>query len=126
MRYLMLAALVVTLGGCATTENYEKMLNTWVGAPELDLVRKWGPPTSSYDSSGVRFLTWDRGGQAYVPGTAPSYQTQRIGNTYYTQPVGGSPGYVIHRRCVTTFEVKDGRVNSWRWEGNACKLRDAD
>ena len=117
----LLVSLVVLVAGCATTENYEKMLNTWVGASEVDLVKKWGPPDSVYEGAGSRFLTWNRTGQVYVPGM-PTYQTYRIGNTIYTQPALGPQGYIVNEQCKTTFELKAERVASWRWEGNVCKL----
>jgi hypothetical protein len=125
MRYALLFGLVL-LAGCATTAGYEQMLNTWMGSTEIDLVRKWGPPLGAYDGGGSRFLTWESSGQVYVPGTAPSYQTQFIGNTAYTTPVGGSPGYTVMKRCRTTFELRNGVVSSWRWDGNACKARTRD
>ncbi len=124
MRLTATVALFCFAAGCATTENYEKILRSWVGAEELALVRKWGPPQNVYENGGVRFLTYERSAQGYVPGTAPTYQTTRIGNTYTTQAVGGSPGYAYSQRCTTTFEVSSGRIVSWRWEGNACRARD--
>ena len=42
----LLAALAVT--SCATTANYEKILQSWVGNSEDHLVESWGPPQRSY------------------------------------------------------------------------------
>lgn len=33
---------LILLTGCAVRANYENVLNSWVGATEMDLVRKWG------------------------------------------------------------------------------------
>lgn len=118
------ALLVLLLAGCATTANYEKILASWVGQSESDLVRTWGPPTGVYESGGLRMLTYDRSAQNYAPGTAPSYQTQVIGNQVFTRQVGGSSGYTVNRACTTNFEIKDGRVVNWRYEGNACTARE--
>ena len=118
---LTAAALVLVLAACATTAGFEKILNSFVGQPEHELVRSWGVPQGVYESEGVRFLSYTRSGMAYVPGVAPTYQTTMIGRTAYTQPIGGMPAMYIPKRCDTTFEVRGGIITSWRWEGNACK-----
>ena len=123
MKWLLLWITLVILSGCATTANYEKILNSWVGSEEVDLIRKWGPPQQSYESGGHKFLAYSSSRNVYMPGTTPSYTTMYIGNTAYTNPVGGSPGYNIGMRCVTTFEIVENRIVSWRWEGNDCRAR---
>ena len=122
LRFLLIASLVILLG-CATTANYEKMLNSWVGAPELDLVRRWGPPIQSYETSGRKFLVYSNSRNIFLPGTAPTYTTTVIGNTAYTNRVGGTPAQNIGLSCQTTFEIFQERVVSWRYEGNDCTAR---
>ena len=116
--------MVLTLWGCATTANYEKMLTTWVGAPEIDLYRSWGSPDGQYEVSGSKFVTFTRGGNMIMPGTSPTYQTTFIGNTAFTNAYGGSPALNIQLTCRTVFEIRNERVVSWRWEGNNCKAKD--
>lgn len=110
------------LVGCASTRNYEAMLNTWVGSPEDALLQKWGPPSNVYQSGTAKYLTFAKSGSAYVPGTLPTYQTSVVGNTVYSTPVGGTAGYTVSKNCNTTFIVQNGRVVSWRWDGNACRM----
>lgn len=119
-RQIALAALLLILTGCATTANYEKILNSWVGATELDLIREWGPPQQSYEAGGRKFVVYTSSRNVYISGTAPSYTTTIIGNTAYTRPVGGTPGQNIGLSCQTTFEILDDRIVSWRWQGNDC------
>ena len=124
MTRLYIAVLIcLTLTACATTANYEKVLASWVGSSEDNLVRSWGPPDSVYEGAGSKYLTYMRASQGYVPGVAPTYQSNVIGNTVYTQAVGGSPGYTYNTRCKTVFELVGGTITSWRWEGNACRSR---
>ena len=123
IRILAAAICISLLLGCATSQRYEEMLNTWVGKNEEELVRSWGPPSSVYDSGRSKFLTYARSAQGYVPGAAPSYRGYVIGNTVYTRPIGGSPGYAYTQQCVTSFETVGGVIRSWRWEGNACIAR---
>lgn len=125
-RRFLVVLLLGLLLGCVTTANYEAILQSWVGKPEIDLLHSWGPPSSVYESGGIKFLTYDKSSQAYIPGTAPSYQSTVVGNTVYTHSVGGSPGYAISQNCRTTFELSSGLVTSWRWDGNACKARSPD
>jgi hypothetical protein len=124
MKKLLIIFLGIFIVGCATTANYEKILSSWVGAKEIDLVRAWGAPDNQYESSGTKFLTYQKSNNIYMPGTAPTYSTTMIGNKAYTSSSGGSPAYNIQMFCKTTFEVKNERIVSWRWEGNGCKARE--
>jgi hypothetical protein len=124
VKRIVYAAIAFALAGCATTENFERKLQSWVGNTEDALVRSWGPPSSVYETGQSKYLTYARGAQGYIPGVAPSYQTTRIGNTYTTQAVGGSPGYTYNQHCTATFELVGGIISSWRWEGNACRSRE--
>jgi len=121
---LALTAILFALISCATTANYEKILNSWVGSTELDLIRKWGPPQQSYETDGIKFLVYSSSRNVYLPGTAPSYTTTVIGNTAYTNRVGGTPGQNIGLSCQTTFEISGERIVSWRWQGNDCTARE--
>lgn len=123
VKFFSALILMASLLGCATTAKYEKVLNSWIGSEEVELIREWGPPQQSYESGGVKFLAYTSGRNVYMPGMAPSYTTTYIGNTAYTTPVGGSPGYNMSMQCVTTFEVAQGRIVRWRWQGNDCKSK---
>jgi len=125
MKKLILGIIAAfTLVSCATTEKYEKVLNTWIGATELDLVRKWGAPQKTYEVSNKKFIVYHNSRTAYIPGQQPSYVTQRdfLGN-YTTTSTGGYGGYNVTYTCTTTFEFDKGKVSSWSWEGNACKAK---
>ena len=111
------------IAGCATTANYEKILNSWTGSNESSLVSSWGPPTRVYESDDVRYLTYSKSNSGYVPGVAPSYQTTYVGNTAYTTPVGGYSGFAYNNNCTTTFTITNKVITSWRYEGNACRSR---
>lgn len=113
-------AAVLLLAGCATTAKYEAMLNTWLGAPEVELARSWGAPIGSYQAGNSRFLTFASSRNVFLPGQAPQYQTSFVGNTAYTTLVGGRPAQNLQFACTTTFEIVNGRVFGWRYEGNDC------
>jgi hypothetical protein len=124
IRNLCVSSLLLLAGACATTGKYEAALNSWLGATETDLVSSWGPPIGVYSSpDGARILSYRSSGNMYLPGTPATYQTNVIGNTAYTSQIGGSPGMNIALQCATSFTVIQGRIASWRYEGNNCRSR---
>ncbi len=143
MRF-MLIMLAAVLAGCATTANYERALNTWVGVNADNLVVSWGPPQNSYTlSDGGKVLEYDRqrsfqtGGGTYTTpvttynsGNVNLYGGGGMVNGNYT---GTSTTYVPQRapvqtwnmRCITRFTVDSNNViRHWTWEGNDCRARE--
>lgn len=115
--------LCVLLSACATAGKYRTLLDSWVGAPEINLVRSWGPPQQAYQSGDRKFLVYSRQANMVLPGAAPTYQTRVIGNTAYTNQYGGYPAQNVPLSCVTTFEVHEERIVSWQTQGNHCVAR---
>ncbi len=68
MKNLTAFLVALALAACSTstpprtTKGYERVLDTWYGASELELVSSWGEPRSVYevDSSSrlLTFLNW--------------------------------------------------------------------
>ena len=140
-RFHFVALLLTLLSGCATTANYEKILNSWVGTSVDNLVMQWGPPSNSYPlSNGGRVLEYDRqrtvqiGGYTtmvpettYNTGTVNAYGT---GGSAYGNYSGMSTTYVpqtspvqnIAMQCITRFTVNaQGIITNWAWQGNDCR-----
>lgn len=113
--------LFLLITGCATKEKFEEILDTWMGVESYKLVQTWGPPNRYYTSNGVEFIEYLSSKTFIMPGVAPSYSTTFSGNTAHTTYNPGMPGETIDYKCVTTFEVRNGRIVHWRWEGNDCK-----
>lgn len=120
MKRLSLIISMVLLSACATEAKYQRNLNTWLGSTELDLVRQWGAPQQAYEAGGSKFLVYSSSDSMYIPGQAPSYTTNVYGNTAYTTPTGGYAAQSIALSCVTTFEVANGLVTNWTYNGNNC------
>jgi hypothetical protein len=116
--------LLALVSGCATTANYEKLLSTWVGSTELELIRTWGAPQNSYTAGDSKFVVYSTSRSFVMPGTNPTYTTTFIGNTAITNSYGGAAGYNISLGCQTTFEISNGQIVSWSWQGNDCKSRE--
>lgn len=129
--------LVLQLIGCATTstENYEKILQTWVGMHVDELVLDWGPPQSSFElSTGDKVIEYHDVRYVYVP--AFSYP---IPQTYHYRTPEGSTGtirtYAEHkipaqsytRSCKTRFIISaDGIIKQWDWKGDNCTARNPE
>lgn len=140
IKAITLVALISLISGCATTKNYESILDTWLGSSADDLVASWGPPQNSYTLSDggkvLEYLKQDSfqiGGFTYsVPvtthhsGTVSSY-TSGISSydgssTTYVQKQ--APVHTITSKCITRFVVDAKHIiNRWTWEGDACKAK---
>ena len=111
-------ALIPTPPTIPTTEGYEQVLNSWVGADADLLLRAWGSPNATFPMTDGTLWTYSR---------ASSYRTNIYSTTTYnsltdslhTTTTGGD---TINLRCQTEFEI-DGsnRIVRWRWSGNSCR-----
>ena len=98
-KFISISFLLVFLSGCAPTtpkvNPYDAVLNSWIGKPENELISRWGVPVRVYESGGYKYLTFGgKDGVVYMRGIA--------------FPVG----------CTTTMTIYQGRVSTWRYEGN--------
>jgi hypothetical protein len=129
--WLVGASLVaaLTVLGCASFEAYEKLLGTWLGDTEANLVSKWGPPQNVYVSpDGNRILTYYSQRTIVLPGyTAPT--TTYLSGTNYGGTFSGTatsynystPPMVLDMKCQTNFTVRQAQIVSWSYNGNDCK-----
>jgi len=121
--------IALLLSACATTANYEKSLNSVLGAHADYLMRSWGVPQRSFQMPGGNTVyVYERSSQYTTPVTvAPGQTTQyTVGNTTYMTmgPSTVSGGAIQYSTCRTEFEADpSGRLVRWRWEGNACTAR---
>ena len=114
-----------------TTENYGKILDSWINASTDDLVSAWRAPDKVYKkedgSKLVEFMgsrTFTTGGYSY---STPWTNYNMDGSTSTTYSTNSMPVSSNHMWCRTTFIVsKDGIIQSWKWEGNDCKAKDPD
>jgi hypothetical protein len=112
MRARPVVAATIFLGGCATTANYEKMLNSWIGIHSDQLVLKWGPPSSAYTlSDGRRIFEYSSRRNTFIGG-----------GTVPTGAVVPTSVYIADERvCITRFTIDAlGTVRSWTWQGDDC------
>ena len=115
MRRSVLIAAASMLFGCADPRAARQAeLATWVGRPEVALVQAMGAPSRTYETAGMKFLTYEDPRFEVVPG-APIYLEP--GPFWYG---GGFPPTAINLACDTTFTVSGGVVRAYSLRGNAC------
>jgi hypothetical protein len=142
-KLLFIPLILIFFTSCATTANYEKILQTWVGSHADTLVASWGPPQSSYNlSSGGAVLEYKQQRNVQVGGytyTSPetTYHSGNLNtygniNTYGDLNTYGSynsygnysgtstryvtkqtPVYNIPVSCTTRFTVSSSGIKRW-------------
>ena len=143
--YGFLIFVFTLVSGCATTANYEKVLNSWLGSHVDRLVSTWGPPSNSYElSDGSRVLEYvsqrntQVGGYTYTtPQTTYHSGTETVYGNYGGYAQGNyqgtsttyvqrqTPVYNVHTYCITRFTTSpSGVITRWAHEGNACRAND--
>lgn len=123
MNKIIPLACLAVLAGCGVFQQRQTFLNSLVGQPETELVRRMGAPNRTYETGGHRFLTYDerqldvRPTFGYWGGFwGPSYYYGAGFYPYY----GGGPARVLQWSCETTFDLANNRVQSWTLRGNGC------
>jgi Tfp pilus assembly protein PilP len=110
----LICALLV-LAGCATSANYQKNLNAWVGEDESALVAKWGKPNKTYEVDGFTYLVYNTSGEASSPGINTDSQSTVAGAN------GWIPSLTFWSTCQTTFEIQKGKVVTFEFKGADCR-----
>lgn len=111
---LAMGAILFTLAGCTTTS--QPKTTQYTGITEIELVREMGTPHRHYSVGDSRFLTYEYRERKVLSGV---HSTSMMG---LPPLMTGAPGRVVHRYCVTTFEVAGGKVVDWKADGNACPI----
>ncbi len=132
MRRILTLAALLGLAGCAYPNPlHVKELNALVGKSEPDLLRSYGVPSRVYDTSGLRFVSYQMTRIESFPGDGFGYG----GYGYSGFGLAGGFGYggyggfgggggfgpeIIQRDCNTTFELQNHIVKAWTLKGNDC------
>lgn len=114
MKKVVCLFLLYIVCSCATTAKYERILNSWVGSDESELVDRIGPPDQVYENDGKKYITYIYSSTSYVPQTV---HNTTVGNNIQTNVYGG---YSRSWHCKTTYIIENKKIVSWRYDGNAC------
>ena len=83
--FLFIAFTSAFLVGCATTEGYVKLVESWVGTSEIDLIRHWGAPDQTYKSGDSEFLVFNSYRSVYLQ-VRLQLTRQKLLGMRFTQP----------------------------------------
>ncbi len=104
LRILLVCFFVMLMNGCASKENLEFNLNTWVGHSVNGLIQYWGNPSDVKNKS--------EGGSSY---------TWLFDDGISNAPIEG----VVNSEtiyCKITVDVSNyDMIQTWEMEGNNCK-----
>lgn len=104
-----------SLTGCVSgLANRQAQLSMWVGKPEVELVGIMGAPSRTYETAGMKFLTYEERHVEIVPSTPYTFGP---GPFWYG---GGFPPTATTLVCDTTFTIAAGVVRAYSLRGNAC------
>jgi hypothetical protein len=116
-----LICVLLFLSGCATSANYQKNLNAWVGEDESALVAKWGKPNKTYEVDGFTYLVYTTSGEASSPGVNTNSQNTVAGTSIFGGANGWIPSLTFWSNCQTTFEIQKGKVVTFEFKGADCR-----
>lgn len=120
-KLLQLVCAVLLLAGCATSANYQKTLNAWVGEDEAVLVTKWGKPQKTYQVDGFTYLVYVTTGEVSSPGLMADSQNTVVGTSIFGGANGWIPSLTFWSTCQTTFEIQKNKVVSFEFKGADCR-----
>lgn len=122
---------LIFLFACATPAKYDNKLAAMVGEKATVLVDTWGRPSArKILDNGDEVYTYTKANNVYVPsefyiynqGFEPSEDVVYgpFLNDYNFGPYGETFGYQVEEFCQTSFLIKNGLINGWKWRGNDC------
>ena len=116
MRLSWIFALAGLASGCTDgLAQRQVQLAQWVGRPEIELVGMIGAPTRTYETDGMKFLTYQEQRVEIMPGS-PYY----LDRGPFGYGGGGFPPTARTLVCDTTFTIAGGLVRAFSLRGNAC------
>ena len=107
---------ILTLGYSEVWHSRQRVMNSWIGHSEDELIAHWGQPTGRYeDGKGGHILVYSGTRSYVVPGAYTS--TSNFSGSNYTSSGVYSPAQVQGYRAHRTFRIIDGLVYSVAWKG---------
>jgi hypothetical protein len=125
IKTLSFILLTVLLTACATSSNYQLMLNHWQGRSTHELIHAWGYPNGGVQSANgnVVYFYTKRHFYTVSPPLAQSVNYLNVSGTpiYSSAFTGGVAGPTTLLYCNTWFEVNwQGIIVGSQFEGNGC------
>ncbi|HYP31937.1 MAG TPA: hypothetical protein VES00_08720 [Burkholderiaceae bacterium] len=121
LQALVAAIAVSMLAGCASRAamdaRHEQSLQRWKGATRAELLAAWGKPLLAKDADGTETLTYVTSDDIRTPQPMATYSAPTTGAPIVSMPIMAP---TVPMRCTTRFQLRDGVVTGWTFEGLAC------
>ena len=123
---LVSVAFLSVLSGCATTEKYRQMVNSWHGKNVQVLVNAWGYPDSTFKApNGNNVYVYKRMNvtsfPSYRTGGYTTVSTEGNKTVVSQTPSYESSGGTYTFKCTTWIEVnKKNKIVNTSFRGNDC------
>lgn len=120
---------IFTLGISEAWHARERMMESWLGKNETDLLMAWGPPSAVYsDGAGGKILTYAEQrtyvspgyATTHTTGSATGYTSGNITNIYGQAQSTTSyiPSQIQQWQVFRQFHVDvSGRITAYAWRG---------
>jgi hypothetical protein len=120
-KFIFFTFMLLILAACATSANYQKNLNSWVGEDEATLLAKWGKPSKTYEVEGYKYLVFNTSGELSSPGINTDSQNTVAGTSIFGGANGWIPSLTFWSNCQTTFELQKNIIVSFEFKGADCR-----
>ncbi len=127
---------IALLAACATAQDYDNMLNKYMGASQAEIIKKFGAPSAvKIINDNTTVLAYTNVDNVFVPSEYYTYAPagELYGqdgvfypflNDYDFDSPFWSPGYEVEYVCKTVFLLQNDKVTAWKWQGNNCVASD--
>ncbi len=125
MRYVFWTAFLLLCACAATSDNYGRKLQNYVGAPESVLISDWGIPDNVQTIvPGEQLYTYVQVDNGAIGGNRDPYAGQVAYGEFGMNPdLPANPNPSNDFYCQTTFTLQNGIVVDFGFNGDDCVTR---
>jgi len=122
-RAIILALMLIGIGGCASHENFVKTYNSWVGHNIHHFTAQYGYPDTTYTlNNGHTVYVYEKQEIYSTPSLSPGFGYYGHGGYYGGLSVAYGTD-IDYKSCKLFLEVdKKGTIVKWGSRGNSCNL----
>ena len=120
-KYIMFLGIggLMSLMACASVQNYDDYLESWIGKSEAELVETWGAPMKMENlGAGRQLFVYMKQKTVMEPGADP--QSLDFGNYSLYNPDNDIMQSETIYYCETTFTTENDIITDYSWAGDAC------
>lgn len=124
MKKKLCFVLCLILSGCAhfdsdipTSQNYQQVMNSWLGRPKEELITAWGVPTHDYWRQNKNYVIYIK---SRIVNVADGNKIERMPISAQDYSFFKEETAAVSKTCMTIFTLMNNQVQAWRFDGNDC------